>query len=292
VAKKAILLAGSCAALLAGALGSGAAPFGELYYPREARTFASPMLDPTIAKWLMTLPQEAASPQRAAADPALAADALAGDMFAGAPVGGEAHELVPAEPPASGPSAAPPAAERVVTAQMLDPAPIGGEVYPLTAPPRPDATASISTPDPIKPEPLAAAAAASLAKPETGIAVWYRLPGRTASGEVANPQALTAGHRTLPLGSRVRVVNRLSGASVVVRINDRGPRQKKFVIDMSQASARAIGLTGTAPVTLKVEQWGAIAANSPRIPALEGRSAVKHRAKIRASAKVHKQSVP
>ncbi|MBV9394794.1 MAG: septal ring lytic transglycosylase RlpA family protein [Methylobacteriaceae bacterium] len=168
---------------------------------------------------------------------------------------------------------------------MLDAAPIGGEAYRLTSPAHADATASIAAH-----EPPADEASTSLAKPQTGIAVWYRLPGRTASGEVANPQALTAGHRTLPLGSRVRVVNRLNGASVVVRINDRGPRQKKFLIDLSQASAKAIGLTGTAPVTLNVEQWGAVAANASRTPALEGRSVVKHGVKVGAAAKARKKA--
>jgi rare lipoprotein A len=220
------------------------------------------MLDPTIARWLMTLPQDG--------------DTLAGNVLAGTPIGGDAHALMPPEGAAS---AAPPAPEGAVKAQMLDAAPIGGEVYRLTTPAPADLTASIATPDP-----PAAESRASLAKPETGMAVWYRLPGRTASGEIADPHALTAGHRTLPLGSRVRVVNRLNGASVVVRINDRGPRQKKFVIDLSQASAKAIGLTGTAPVTLNVEQWGAVAENGARTPALEGRSAVKRGAHARKKA--------
>jgi rare lipoprotein A len=230
------------------------------------------MLDPTIAKWLMTLPQDG---------DILAGHTLAGDMLAGTPIGGETHELMPPERTAS---AAPPAAEGAVTAQMLDAAPIGGEVYRLTTPAPADLTASIAEPEPIKPDPTAPEARASLAKPETGIAVWYRLPGRTASGDIADPHALTVGHRTLPLGSRVRVVNRLNGASVVVRINDRGPREKKFVIDLSQASAKAIGLTGTAPVTLNVEQWGAVAENGARTPALEGRSAVKRGAHARKKA--------
>jgi rare lipoprotein A len=230
------------------------------------------MLDPAIAKWLMTLPRDGDT---------LAGNTLAGDMLAGTPIGGEAHELMPPERTAS---AAPPAAEGAVTAQMLDAAPIGGEVYRLTTPAPADLTASVAKPEPIKPDPTAPEPRANLAKPETGIAVWYRLPGRTASGDIADPHALTAGHRTLPLGSRVRVVNRLNGASVVVRINDRGPRQKKFVIDLSQASAKAIGLTGTAPVTLNVEQWGAVAENGAHTPALEGRSAVKRGAHARKKA--------
>lgn len=65
---------------------------------------------------------------------------------------------------------------------------------------------------------------------------------RTASGELFDPQRLTAAHRTLPLGSRVRVTNPDSGDSVIVRINDRGPYHGNRVIDLSYAAAREIGL--------------------------------------------------
>jgi len=64
----------------------------------------------------------------------------------------------------------------------------------------------------------------------------------TASGEIFNPRKLTAAHRTLPLGSRVRVINPRNGQSVVVRINDRGPFVAGRVIDLSTAAARRIGL--------------------------------------------------
>ena len=65
---------------------------------------------------------------------------------------------------------------------------------------------------------------------------------RTANGEVFNPQRFTAAHRTLPMGSRVRVTNPSNGDSVVVRINDRGPFHGNRVIDLSYAAAREIGL--------------------------------------------------
>lgn len=75
---------------------------------------------------------------------------------------------------------------------------------------------------------------------------------RTASGETFDPNRLTAAHRTLPLGSRVRVTNPASGNSVIVRINDRGPFHGNRVIDLSLAAARAIGLirSGSARVDL------------------------------------------
>ena len=65
-----------------------------------------------------------------------------------------------------------------------------------------------------------------------------------------NPAALTAAHRSLPFGSHVRVTNRKTGRSVVVRISDRGPFVRGRVIDLSPAAARAIGVAGLAPVTL------------------------------------------
>jgi rare lipoprotein A len=75
----------------------------------------------------------------------------------------------------------------------------------------------------------------------------------TASGEPFDPTALTAAHRTLPLGTRVRVTHARTGESVVVRINDRGPFHGDRVIDVSRAAADAIGLTraGTAEVELE-----------------------------------------
>ncbi len=64
----------------------------------------------------------------------------------------------------------------------------------------------------------------------------------TASGEIFDPARMTAAHRTLPLGSKVRVTNASNGEDVVVRINDRGPFHGNRVIDLSSAAARSIGL--------------------------------------------------
>jgi len=76
---------------------------------------------------------------------------------------------------------------------------------------------------------------------------------RTANGERFNPQALTAAHRTLPMGTRLRVTNRSNGKSVIVRINDRGPFAKNRIIDVSLAAAHKIQMvrSGTAMVTLE-----------------------------------------
>ena len=87
----------------------------------------------------------------------------------------------------------------------------------------------------------------------TGRAAFYEHSGRTASGETYNPDGLTAAHRSLALGTRLRVVNLGNRRSVIVRVTDRAPRNMKFVIDLSRGSARAIGITrraGTAVVAV------------------------------------------
>mgnify|MGYP001544477648 CR=1 FL=1 len=81
-----------------------------------------------------------------------------------------------------------------------------------------------------------------------GLASWYgaELAGhRTAGGERFDPSDLTAAHRSLPLGSHVRVTDERTGRSVVVRINDRGPWARGRVIDLSEAAARQLGIMGT-----------------------------------------------
>lgn len=91
----------------------------------------------------------------------------------------------------------------------------------------------------------------------SGFASWYG-PGfhgnRSASGEIYNQNALTAAHRSLPFGTKVRVTNRRNGHSVVVRINDRGPYIQGRIIDLSAAAAQILGVmqTGVAPVRLEV----------------------------------------
>jgi rare lipoprotein A len=76
--------------------------------------------------------------------------------------------------------------------------------------------------------------------------------GNTASGEHSKSGAMTGAHRTLPFGTMVTVTNEHTGNSVVVRINDRGPFVRGRIIDLSPAAARAIGVSGVSPVSLKV----------------------------------------
>lgn len=77
---------------------------------------------------------------------------------------------------------------------------------------------------------------------------------RTASGEIFDPRDLTAAHRTLPMGTKLRVTNKSNGKSVVVRINDRGPFVKKRIVDISRAAAEKISMVraGRALVSLEL----------------------------------------
>lgn len=86
----------------------------------------------------------------------------------------------------------------------------------------------------------------SPAMAETGSASWYALDGNlTANGERMNSAKMTAAHRTLPFGTKVKVTNLRNGKSVIVRINDRGPFAKQRIIDLSKGAARHIGMIGS-----------------------------------------------
>jgi rare lipoprotein A len=100
------------------------------------------------------------------------------------------------------------------------------------------------------------ALAADAAKDQTGIASIYSTDSgsQTASGQRLNPKALTAAHRTLPFGTKVRVTNRKNGRSVVVTINDRGPFIRGRVIDLTPAGARELGFSGLTQVALAIEE--------------------------------------
>lgn len=110
-------------------------------------------------------------------------------------------------------------------------------VYPPSAPATPET--------PISPKEL------------RGVASWYGRPyqGRpTADGEIYNMYTMTAAHRTLPFGTRVRVHDLDNGRSVDVRINDRGPFVRGRIIDLSYAAAESLGMVGpgTARVDLQI----------------------------------------
>jgi len=86
-----------------------------------------------------------------------------------------------------------------------------------------------------------------------GMASFYRHGSRTASGEKFNPGELTAAHRTLPFGTKVRVTDVTTGKSVTVRVNDRGPFINGRVIDVSHAAAESLGMTGKGVAKVKLD---------------------------------------
>jgi rare lipoprotein A len=94
---------------------------------------------------------------------------------------------------------------------------------------------------------------------QDGLASWYGEEwhgGSTSNGERYNMHALTAAHKTLPLGVYVRVHNKRNNREVVVRINDRGPFVKDRIIDLSFAAAKQLGITGSGTAPVHIEALG------------------------------------
>ena len=93
-------------------------------------------------------------------------------------------------------------------------------------------------------------------QPEFGVASYYGNPHhgrRTASGERFDMHDMTAAHRTLPFGTRVRVTNLGNGRSVVVRINDRGPWKKGRIVDISYDAARELHMVGVGTARVRLD---------------------------------------
>jgi rare lipoprotein A len=93
-----------------------------------------------------------------------------------------------------------------------------------------------------------------------GLASWYgqRHQGHaTASGEAYDMNKLTAAHRTMPFGTRLRVTNVENGRSVVVRVNDRGPWVNDRVLDVSLAAAKTLGMVGGGITKVEIVVLGA-----------------------------------
>lgn len=95
-----------------------------------------------------------------------------------------------------------------------------------------------------------------------GGASWYALRSRTASGEMMNPSAMTAAHKTLPLGTKVKVTNLRNGRAVIVRINDRGPFIKGRLIDVSKGAAQKLGFISAGHTRVQIEPAGGGASRS------------------------------
>ena len=130
------------------------------------------------------------------------------------------------------------------------------EATPATPPP-----ATMLPPAPAEVPTVAVSHVESGTALEGGTASYYgaELAGNpTASGEPFDPSELTAAHRTLPFGTRVRVTNPNNGESVVVRINDRGPFHGDRVIDVSTAAAQEIGLKRAGTLEVDLERLPAV----------------------------------
>ena len=86
-----------------------------------------------------------------------------------------------------------------------------------------------------------------------GLASFYTEGTRTASGEKFNTHELTAAHRTLPFGTRLRVTNVVTGRSVTVRVNDRGPYVPGRIVDVSYSAAESLGMVGRGVAKVKLD---------------------------------------
>lgn len=124
-------------------------------------------------------------------------------------------------------------------------------------------------PDPLTADSGVTSRSDSPAYVHIGSASWYG-PGfngkKTASGESFDKTKLTAAHKTIPLGRRVRVTHLANGKSVEVLINDRGPYVEGRLIDVSQAAAKALGMidNGIAKVQVELLQETMVAENAER----------------------------
>jgi rare lipoprotein A len=166
------------------------------------------------------------------------------------------------------------------TAHLDVPPPPPPEAPAEAAPPSAPA-ANIPSP---KQKPVEPAVSADLAEPtlppdakslatENGLASWYGPPyhnRRGSNGEIYNMNAMTAAHRTYPLGSIVRVTNVKTGSSALVRITDRGPFIPGRVIDLSLAAARKVDVQRPGVAEVKVELM-----QSPALPGSPGKWAVQ-----------------
>jgi rare lipoprotein A len=109
------------------------------------------------------------------------------------------------------------------------------------------------------------ASAQSIGARQIGMAAWYNWVGsRTATGELLDTVTATAAHRTLALGSFVKVTSLETGHSVIVRINDRGPHVRRFIIDLSPRAADELDMRRSGVASVVVEPLSSpIAAASP-----------------------------
>jgi rare lipoprotein A (peptidoglycan hydrolase) len=119
------------------------------------------------------------------------------------------------------------------------------------------------------------ASAQSLGARQIGMAAWYNLLGcRTSNGEILDTVTATAAHRTLALGSFAKVTSLETGRSVIVRINDRGPHVRRFIIDLSPKAADELDMRRNGVASVVIEPIsGSIMAASPTVTRFESTGA-------------------
>jgi len=173
----------------------------------------------------------------------------AGLVLAFACIQGCAHHEYQAQLPP--PEEYPPAAQSYPPARTI-PSPVPSPVQPARIPPTPLPPGGVTSAD------LAFVARHQPILSEVGLASWYTAPykGRkTANGQVLDDAAYTAAHRTLPMGSLIRVTNLATGQSATMRIADRGPFVDGRIVDLTIASAKATGIYPTGLVRVRVDVY-------------------------------------
>ena len=100
---------------------------------------------------------------------------------------------------------------------------------------------------------MAVAALPAQAKDLSGSASWYQHGSKTANGESFKPDGMTAAHRTLPFGTKLKVTNLRNGKIVHVRVNDRGPFTGGRILDVSRGAARQLGMISSGTAKVKIE---------------------------------------
>ncbi|GLW13217.1 hypothetical protein Misp01_83450 [Microtetraspora sp. NBRC 13810] len=141
----------------------------------------------------------------------------------------------------------------LLTIAALSPQAAAAATAPIDPPvPPPSSAAALERP-PVIPSSARPKPAPRVVETGTCGASYYGEGQMTASGEPFDPQAMTTAHRTLPMGTRVRVTNPANGESVTVRVNDRGPYVSGRCLDLSEAAFAAIGDPGAGVLRVRYE---------------------------------------
>jgi len=170
----------------------------------------------------------------------------------------------------------PPSAPQAA-AQRAPRTPVGADTAPLPGQPAPLSGDEADAGPPPSDGPHATSGRGESRYDEVGYASWYGdelAGGRTASGVPFDPKGFTAAHRTLPLGSYAEITALDTGRTILVQINDRGPRQSNLLIDLSQGAARTLGITGREAVRIRAvtaspSDLAALRAGEPGVPRLD-----------------------